>query len=289
MIAVGRPNVMPMNRPIRYAAETSPSHRTTQMLRKVCFAICFVAVLLQSACIGPHPSPTNSNVESTAFLTAAIAPLFRDVDDFAARLTVETHGQLATNSIPPLRGELFGQNGHLLFIPIAKEKWRGLHGVAPGVRFLWNSQSNGMFVLNEPLQGYAPVLTSADSVSNSNPESILLGTATLNGQYCQKWLVTSFAGKGAANVFTVKRATALNHFPITIQSWNGLTGLTVTLSNIRLQPLSADLFVVPNAFTRYTDLERITTELMTRQSSMMPRTMGEKSERMPGGPAGGPR
>jgi hypothetical protein len=218
-------------------------------------------------------------------ITADLAALFSEVNGFTARLQVEPSGQPEARSRPPLVGAFSGQDGSLLFIPEGQGKRHGFPGGrSGGMSFLWNSQSNAAFVLNEPLQGYAPVGPAASSPRTVVSERKLLGAEPVNGLPGQKWLVTCSAGNTSSNVFTVWCAPAWNNLPVKIQPAAGSPALTLVLSEVRFRPLSRSLFVVPDGFTPYASAEAMMAELMQRQSATMkPGRMDDLSGPMPGG------
>jgi len=241
------------------------------------FVAGLAVLLLQSACVGSHPQRTAGSLapdtESTvlpAVITADLAALFTGVSDFTARLQVEPSAKPDARSRPPLVGAFSGQNGSLLFIPEGKGKRRGFPGGrAGGMSFLWSSQSNAAFVLNEPLQGCAPVGPAAGLPRTVVGERRLLGEEPVNGQPGQKWLVTCSAGNTGSNVFTVWCAPAWNNIPVKIQSAAGSPAMTLVLSDVRFRPLSRSLFVVPDGFTHYANEEAMMAEMMQRQSATM--------------------
>ena len=257
------------------------------------FVAGLTALLLQSACVGSRPErtagswpPDTDSAVLPAVITADLAALFTGVSDFTARLQVEPSAKPDARSRSPLVGAFSGQNGSLLFIPEGKGKRRGFPGGrSEGMSFLWNSQSNAAFVLNEPLQGYAPVGPAAGLPRTVVGERRLLGEEPVHGQPGQKWLVTCSAGNTSSNVFTVWYAPAWNNIPVKIQSAAGSPALTLVLSEVRFRPLSRSLFVVPDGFTPYANEEAMMAEMMQRQSATM------KTDRMDdlSGPMSGSR
>jgi hypothetical protein len=233
---------------------------TQTIFRNFCLVNSMLVSLLQTSCVGPQGPPPDGEPPFSVqpafpdWLTGDVALLFTGVNSFTAKLEVQPGDTAAPDLMPPVRGELLGRDGNLLFIPETKEKRRGPPGMAAGeVSYLWNSQSNSAFVLNEPMQAYAPV----------SPNS---GT----------------------NVFTVLNADERNHFPEKMRAANDSATVTLVFSKINFRPLPAEMFSVPDGFTRYASIEAMMNELAARQRSMMPRRMGEMPGGMPGGPGGRP-
>lgn len=266
-----------------------------RLFRKFCLVNGLLLLLLQTSCVGPHGPPPDGeppfSVQPTfpEWLTGDLASLFAGVNDFTAKLEVRAGDTSPANLLQPGCGDLSGRDGSLLFIPEMKRQRHGPPGSAPGgMSFLRNSRSNAAFVLNEPMQAYAPANASPASATR---EVVALGKEAVDGRQCQKWQVACAAGNGTTNVITVWRAGELNDVPVKIQAGNSSSTVTLVLSRISFKALSSEVSSVPDGFTRYASMEAMMTEFMARQRPMMPGRMGGMPPGGPGGrppPGGGP-
>jgi hypothetical protein len=199
------------------------------------------------------------------FLNGPMALLLTNQDGFRAHAVLES-------GLPPqpgqtVSGELIGRGGKLLFAPApagnGKKKARPEDSA-----FIWDVAGNRGWVLNDPLQGYAPVSTSrqytnvtASAPSGGTPEKIA-------GHPCQQGEVTVTAADGITTVFRVWQATDLKGFPLRIVCPSNGVPMTLTLSKVRLEAVPNDLFAPPNGFTKYESSEAMMAELFLRKHNL---------------------
>jgi len=163
-------------------------------------------------------------VEPPTFLTAEVANAFNNAT-FSAH--VEAQRQ-PTDARPFMTGDLFGRGGNLFFVadePGKKQK------IAGRVSALWDASSRTAYLLNDPLQGYAPIL-------NAPGAEVAVS-------------------RDAAN------------FPTRIQGTNGMAAFTLTISKVRPQAPPPELFVLPNGFKAYPSTDALLTELMHRRTEAL--------------------
>jgi hypothetical protein len=200
------------------------------------------------------------------FLNGPMALLLTNADGFRARLVFESGTISPAN--PPVAGELMVQGGKLFFAPehrkVAKKQPRPEDSA-----FVWNVSENRGYILNEPLQAYAPissnrqftnVTTTADR--NSAPPEKLAGFA------CQVTEATVTASDGVATVFRVWRAPDLKGLPLRILCPSGGVPLTLSLSKVHFEAFPGDVFQPPEGFTRYESAEAIMTEMALRKVNL---------------------
>jgi hypothetical protein len=193
-------------------------------------------------------------VEPPTFLNADVAALFGKAN-FSARVGVET-GMVGTR--PPTHGELSGRDGSLFFIA---DDQRGKSG---GLSALWDGATQTAYLLNEPLQGYAPMRHAGST--NVPVETEVVGEELLNGERCRKSVVVTPGSGNSRPTIVVWRALAHSDLPLRIQSTNSPTGVTLTLSRIRLQAPPAVLFALPSGFKRYESADAMLNELVRRKT-----------------------
>ena len=215
----------------------------------------------------PAPQPP-------VFLTGPMALLLTNVDGFRARVVLES-GAPARQVIA---GELISQGGNLVFAPDLSQA-ADKHPPAEGFAFIWNVAANQGYLLNEPLQAYAPIsssrqftnLAASTAVNPSAPQKVA-------GHPCQPIEVTVAATDGSTTLYRLWRATDLKGLPLRITCASNGLPQTLTLSKVRLQTLPNDLFLPPNGFTKYDSPEALATELAARQRSLKHRPSPQTEE-----------
>jgi hypothetical protein len=196
------------------------------------------------------------------FLNGPMALLLTNADGFRARVVLESGAP--AQAAPMVAGELLVRGGQLLFAPDpsgAPKKQARVQDSA----FIWDVSGNHGYVLNDPLQGYAPVSSSRQytniaagaALGNAAPERIA-------GHPCLGTEVTVTASDGATTFFQVWRARDLNALPLRITCPSNGLPVTLTLSKVRLETVPEDLFLPPNGFTKYDSVEALMTELALR-------------------------
>jgi hypothetical protein len=200
------------------------------------------------------------------FLNGPMALLLTNAGGFRARVMF---GSGAPSQVPrTTAGELMVQGGKMLFAPeptiVAKNQPRPEDSA-----FVWDVNENRGYLLNEPLQAYAPIsssrlftnITAGAAINSTSPDKVA-------GHPCQATEVTVTASDGVATVFQVWRATDLKGLPLRIQCPSGGVPLTLTLSKVRLGAVPNDLFLPPNGFTRYESPEAMMTEMALRKVNL---------------------
>ncbi len=164
------------------------------------------------------------------FLTGPIGRLLARQAGFSAR--VEAVGEPTTTS-RAMTGQLFGANQTLVFAPDPDPE---IHKAAPEeiFTFIWNTATGSGFVLNEALQGYAPVTFSSLADTNAS---------------------------GSEAGLRITRADMQGNFPSLIET----TNITLKLSRLRRAAPAPDLLSPPKSFTRYTSPEIMAQELAMRR------------------------
>jgi hypothetical protein len=208
-----------------------------------------------------------------------MALLLTNVDGFSAHAVLESGAP--ANGVELAAGELLGRGGKLLFAPGAG-KSTAKRARAEDFAFIWDAAANQGYVLNDPLQGYAPM-------SYGRLFTNLAASATLNqaaaenvaGHPCQQSEVTVTADDGSASAFRVWRATDLKGLPVRISGASDGTPVTLTLSKVRLEAVPNDLFQPPAGFTKYASAEAMVTELVSRQYNLKQRPTYQTEDREP--------
>ena len=204
------------------------------------------------------------------FLNGPMALLLTNVDGFSARAVLQSGAP--ANGVELAAGELLGRGGKLLFAP-GPGKAAAKRARAEDFAFIWDVAANRGCMLNDPLQGYAPIsygrlftnLTTSATLNQSAAENVA-------GHPCQQSEVTVAADDGSASVFRVWRATDLKGLPVRISGASDGTPVTLTLSKVRLEAVPNDLFQPPNGFTKYDTAEGLINELSSRRHNLKQRS-----------------
>jgi hypothetical protein len=200
-----------------------------------------------------------SPVEPPTFLNADVAGLFGKAD-FSARVEVQK-GVPGTR--PPMIGELSGRNGSLFFV---EDTGRGKRTGVGGLSALWDAPTQTAYLLDEPLQGYAPIR----GVSTNGPlEVTVAGQENVGAEPCRKTILQRVVGAEMVPVLIVWSGTAQQDLPLKIQMTNSPGAVTLTLSRIRFQAPPADLFALPNGFKRYESTDAMISELVKRRTDLI--------------------
>jgi hypothetical protein len=204
--------------------------------------------------------------EPPAFLNGPLALLLTNAHGFRAHAVLASSA--SAEGVEVTEGELMGRGGKLLFAP-GPGGSTGKRSHLRGSAFIWDVTANRGYLLNDPLQAYAPIpanrqftnLTTGSALSGAAPESI-------SGHPCQPAQATVAASDGSVTGFRLWRATDLNGLPVRITCASDGPSLTLTLSKVRLETLPEDPFLPPNGFVKYDSAERLMNELAARQQSL---------------------
>lgn len=198
-------------------------------------------------------------MEPPTFLTGDLALLYGTAN-FSARAELQ---RAPSGSRPPLRGELSGLNGKLFFIA---DEQRLARGMAGGLSAFWDGPAQTGYLLNEPLQGYAPIQAAN---TNSPLEIAVIGDETLNGEATVKSIASLRVGSELIPQFIVWRSKGHGNLPVLIQTTNRPANLSLSLSRVRLTPPPAELFELPSGFRKYESTDVMMGELIRRQRMQM--------------------
>jgi len=217
-----------------------------------------------------------------------MALLLTNADEFRARVVFES--TVPSQATQRTAGELMVRGSKLLFAPeptgVAKKQPR-----PEDTAFVWDVNEHRGYLLNEPLQAYAPIsssrqftnVTAGAALNNASPEKVA-------GHPCQAAEVTVTASDGVSTVFQVWRATDLKGLPLRVHCPSNGAPVTLTLSKVRIEAVPNDLFLPPNGFTKYDSPEAMMTEMALRRVNLSrkrtygaqePDELGNRDNRQP--------
>ncbi len=200
------------------------------------------------------------------FLNGPMALLLTNAEGFRAQVVLVSDA--SSHAAPLAAGELLGRGGKLLFAPAVSKAARK-KAPAEDSAFIWDVVENRGWVLNDPLQGYAPI-SSRQSYTNLVAGAILdkVAPERIAGHPCRQTEVTVTASDGTAVAFRVWRAEDLSGLPLRISGAANGAPITLAFSTIRREPVPDELFQPPNGFTRYESPEAMMTELALRKVNL---------------------
>ena len=189
--------------------------------------------------------------------------MLTNADGFSAHVVAEISS--SSNDTRTVSGELLCREGRLIFQPANHEKTKRNH-VSNKMTFLWDATKQQGYVVNEALQGYAPISPAVEvsrldlDAKNAVPENV-------NGRACHR--VTAQMGllDGSAAKFTVWQTDDAKQVPVRVQSVNSPKSLNLSFSGIHLENPPAELFLLPDGYTKYASAGALMSELLIRQVS----------------------
>jgi hypothetical protein len=183
---------------------------------------------------------------------------------FSARVAVQVESVAEQEA--NLTGQMLGLGSKLLFAPdpgAITDK----HQPNGGFSFIWDAKESRGYVLSEALQAYAPV-SSKTHITNVVISATPAGAQKFAGHPCERVYALVQTQDGTGATFELLRATDLKGFPLKITSITNSTPLTVTFSKIHLESPGAEVFTLPDSFTKYTSVEAMADELAARNRNL---------------------
>ena len=199
--------------------------------------------------------------KTPVFLNGPMSALLANAEGFSAFAVLETRSSSDKQTIAS--GQLLGRGSKLIF---AMEPPSGERKRAGGYSYIWDVATQSGFLLSEPMQGYAPMVS---AVQHTNvvfqPAPGRSGTETIEGYRCEHTVATVTSSDGATTAFQVWRTADSRSFPVRITPVDR-PGMTLSLSKIRMEAPPSPLFLPPDDFTRFESPDAMVSELLVRQA-----------------------
>lgn len=214
------------------------------------------------------------------FLNGPMALLLTNVDGFHAHVVLESGGP--SHTAQNVTGELMVQGSKLMFAP-APDGTPKKQVHAEDSAFIWDVIESRGYVLNDPLQGYAPV-SSSRQFTNLVPAVVpeIGAPEKIAGHPCVLTEVTITATDGNPSVYRVWRARDLPGIPLRISCPSNGFPVTLTLSKVKLETVPKDSFQPPNGFTKYESPEAMMAELFLRKHNLSRKKSFQPEDAEPG-------
>ncbi len=216
-----------------------------------------LTLILVAGCGGRHERGVSEEMvapKPPEFLIGPASALLTNATAFSARVTIDSPG--SSNQVRALTGQLLGEGSHLMFAPARGDR-----------TYIWDVRERSGYVLSEALQGYAP-LSSPLQLTGTTTLAEVAGPASdrVNGHPGHEAEVSVTMEDGSTARFSLWRASDLDGFPVRIKTLGSATPFVLNLADVQRATLSSNLFIPPDAFTRYASPESMATELMVRRA-----------------------
>lgn len=229
-------------------------------------ALLFLAAIFIGGCASHRNTPAYHAGDEVppAFLTGPVAAVLTNVGGFSAQVAATTTTPEGFTTVRS--GTMLARDGRLVYQPSLNIKGKRAR-TEGGLFFIWDEERHSGYVMSEALQGFAPIAANGDTPAsvNMNNEGI---REDIDGHPCHRCeAMVTLAGGAQARV-TLWRADDLRHFPIRLQTLDGINHMTVDFSEVRLETPARDLFLPPDGFTAYATPVALMNELIVRDASL---------------------
>jgi hypothetical protein len=231
------------------------SSRSTQWL-----SVGFVLLILVSGC--SHSSDNelrevgivgNYAVEPPTFLTGGMGVLLTNGSGYSAHAIVQNESLGTPEGVNS--GQIFCRGTKLLFAPGTTEP-KKKQAKGGGFAFIWDVASSSGYVLSGALQAYAPISSSVHA-TNVVRQSQNAGPANTTVQMSD----------GTTQNFQYLPGDVPG-VPGRISATGGAMPVVISLSNVRMEVPSEDVFIPPDDFSKYSNPEAMAEELAARQRNL---------------------
>jgi hypothetical protein len=213
------------------------------------------------------------SVQVPVFLNGPMNVLLTNAGGFSARAVVQGDAAFSRETT----GQLLCRGSKILFAPDpGTDKAAALGAFI----FIWDASESRGFVLSESLQAYAPVSTTLRA-TNLLLRAGTAGPEKFDGHTCEPQEALVRMSDGATAAFRALRAGDLNGFPVHIGSTS--SSLALTLSKVRFELPSTDLFSPPDSFSKFNSPEAMADELASRQRNFRRTRRGDSELFLPSG------
>ncbi len=261
-----------------------------QELQKFTFSMCklsgllaaTLAAALVAGCTTPKDDSAHERVDEVFdvpnFLMSPAMALFTNSTGFSARLEIKTSGKPGDKG---KMGQLIGRADRLVYAPDPEGGKLSKKRAGDRTSFIWYAADSKGYVVNDALQGYAPISTPAKPVGVAFGE-VSTVTEEIDGHRCHRADVVMTVDNGPSSEFTVWRAADLKDFPMQVKAKDGQ--FTLTFSKVRMQEPPADLFLPPEEYSKHASPAMMLGALLEREVAVKKKVPDEWDETHPENP-----
>jgi len=192
------------------------------------------------------------------FLVGPAALLLTNAAGYIAAIHVQGDSVMGKPEVTT--GELLARGSKLFFVPDASTHQRA--GRGGGLSFIWDAAERKGYVLDEPMQAYAPISSSVQFTNLAVLSSESLATVKLAGSLCRRATATASAADGSTTSFQICQSAETG---LALQITSTQPRFDLQFSKLELRAPANDVFAPPAGFTRYDSLEAMMNELASRQ------------------------
>lgn len=214
-----------------------------------------------------------------SFLTGPASLLLTRASGYSAQVSAQTEAIVERER--SASGQLLCLGSKIFFAPDGDAK----NARTGGFSFIWDTATQTGYVLSETLQGYAPISANPRATniltrpSGGTPQGV-------DGHECAAELDIVQLDNGVNVEFAAWRAADLGGLPLRLNASTNAIPLTVSLTKVRPDALSASLFAPPDGFTKYISPEAMSDEIVARQHNLRRKNTGELERLEPAGTGG---
>jgi len=191
------------------------------------------------------------------FLVGPAALLLTNAGGYIAAIHVQSDSVMGKPEVTT--GELLARGSKLFFVPHTSGHQRPGSG---GLSFIWDAAERKGYVLDEPMQAYAPISSSTRFTNISVLSSENLATVKIAGSLCRRATATASTADGSVASFQICQSAESG---LALQITSTQPRFDLQFSKLELRAPANDVFSPPAGFTKYDSLEAMMNELASRQ------------------------
>lgn len=219
-------------------------------------AVCFVALM---GCSGPVIEDKEGRLleyfETPVLLDGPMSTLLTNVDGFTAQVDL-THGKRTMAAM------VMGRGTQLLFADEEGLKHPSKKRAGNQTYFIWDVATEKGYVINEPLQGFAPI-EAKNKVADVEVKEDVGVYDKIDGVRCRQASVTARLKDGTSSQLTIWRSVESKNFTMRIKADNGRT--VIQFHDVKFKSPASDIFIPPTGYTRHENAQMMLDTLVERQ------------------------
>jgi len=224
-----------------------------------CAGLCAACFVVLMGCSGPVIEDKEGRLleyfETPALLDGPMSTLLTNVDGFTAHVEL-THGKKSMGAL------VMGRGTRLLFANEEGLKHPSKKKAGNQTYFIWDVATEKGYVVNEPLQGFAPI-EAKNKVTEVEVKDDGGVYDKVDGVRCRQSSVTAKLKDGTSSQLTIWRSAEAKNFTMRIKANNGRT--VIQFHDVKFKAPASDVFVPPSGYTQHQNAEMMLDTLVERQ------------------------